>query len=228
MSDHFIDNRAERRAEWHRYYSAKRIRHQWLQVHLLADLDVDKILEVGPYLGVVSALLDNAGYAVTSLDRLPRQHDNDRVAHIERSLEDVSASDLAGFDCIICCETLEHLPWSEVDRYLGLFHEARPRHVIISVPFEGFQFDLSLYFNWHTWRRAFALKKFRGFRTFTTPSDPYGHKWELGYRGYGLRALEKKLNAAGFKIRKREFISPTRSVFYLLDVPSLAGGHNDP
>ena len=217
MSDHFIADQTERRAEWHRYYSAKRITHQWLQVHLLADLAVETVLEVGPYLGVVSAMLDNAGYRVTSLDRLPRQHDNDRVSHIVRSLEEVTTSDLNGFDCIICCETLEHLPWDDVGRYLALFRAAQPRHVIISVPFEGFQFDLSLYVNWRTWRRAFALKKFRGLRKFDPPSDPYGHKWEVGYRGYGLKALESKLIAAGFRIRRREFSSPTRSVFYLLD-----------
>ena len=227
MSDHFITDQAQRRAEWHRYYSGKRITHQWLQVHLLADLAVETVLELGPYLGVVSAMLDNAGYRVTSLDRLPRQHDNDRITHIECSLEEAVASDLAGFDCILCCETLEHLPWDDVGRYLDLFREAGPRHVILSVPFEGFQFDLSVYLNWHTWRRALALKKFRGWRTFSPPSNPFGHKWEAGYRGHGLKALESKLIAAGFRIRRREFTSPTRSVFYVLDAPSPLEERND-
>ena len=218
MSDYFISDPAERRAEWHRYYSSKRIGHQWLQVHLLAGLAVESVLEIGPYLGLVSSMLDNAGYRVTTLDRLPRQHDNDRIAHIECNLEDAAATDLAGHDCIICCETLEHLPWATVDRYLGLFAAAKPQHVIVSVPFEGFQLDLGVYLNWHTWRRTFAFKKFRGLRTFQPPPTPHGHKWEIGYRGYSLRALHAKLTAAGFGIRQREFSSPTRSVFYLLDV----------
>ena len=227
MSDHFITDPAARRAEWHRYYSSKRIGHQWLQVHLLEDLDVESILEIGPYLGLVSALLDNAGYRVTSLDRLPRQHGNDQIAHIERSLEDTAPADLAGHDCIICCETLEHVPWHEVDRYLALFAEAGAKHVIVSVPYEAFQLDLRLYFNWHTWRRAFTLKKLRSLRNFVPPANPYGHKWEVGYRGYSLRALQSKLTTAGFRIRRREFTSPTRSVFFVLDAPAARQKEHD-
>ena len=58
----------ERLAEWHRYYSAKRIGQQWTQVHLLRDLPVQTVLEVGPYMGLATALMDNAGYDVTTLD----------------------------------------------------------------------------------------------------------------------------------------------------------------
>ena len=200
-----------------------------MQAHLLADLGVETVLEIGPYLGLVSAMLDNAGYRVTSFDRLPRQHGNDRIEHIERSLENAVADDLAGHDCILCCETLEHLPWDELGRYLDLFRDAGPRHVILSVPFEGFQFDMRVYLNWYTWRRAFALKKFRGLRAFDPPKDkPFGHKWEVGYRGYSLKALEKKLKAAGFRVRRREFTSPTRSVFFVLDAPSQGGNRDNP
>ncbi len=217
MSDDFIADPHRRRREWHRYYSGKRISHQWLQVHLLDGLEVETVLEIGPYLGLVSTMLDNAGYRVTSLDRLPRQHGNDRIAHIERELNAVSAEDLSGYDCIFCCETLEHMPWGEIDRYVRLFHDAGPRHVVISVPFEGFQFDFKIYCNWRTWRHALALKKLRGFKRFKPSPNPYGHKWEVGYRGHGIRDLEAKLVAAGFRIRRREFTSTTRSVFYVLD-----------
>ena len=217
MSDDFIADPHERRREWHRYYSGKRIGHQWFQVHLLEGLEVETVLEIGPYLGLVSTMLDNAGYRVTSLDRLPRQCGSDRIAHIQRELDVVSAEDLAGHDIILCCETLEHLPWGDVNCYLRLFRDANPRHVVISVPFEGFQFNFSIYFNWHSWRHALALKTLRGFKRFKPWPNPYGHKWEVGYRGHGLRDLEAKLVSAGFRIRRREFTSPTRSVFYVLD-----------
>ena len=64
---------AERRREWFRYYSEKRITHQWFQVHLLEGLaGVERVLEIGAHLGLVTALLDNAGFEVTTLDRWPK------------------------------------------------------------------------------------------------------------------------------------------------------------
>ncbi|MFP6727517.1 MAG: hypothetical protein VCB63_11775, partial [Alphaproteobacteria bacterium] len=48
-------------------------------------------------------------------------------------------------------------------------------------------------------------------------SNPWDHKWEAGYTGYSLAAIETKIDAAGWRIIRRDFTSPTRSVFYLLD-----------
>lgn len=81
-SQDFTGDPQGRRREWYRYYSQKRISHQLLQVQLLADLAVDRVLEVGPNLGLVSMLLDNAGFQVTTLDLLPAQYENARISHI--------------------------------------------------------------------------------------------------------------------------------------------------
>lgn len=209
---------AARRAEWHRYYSEKRIGHQWLQVHLLQGLDVERVLEVGPNLGLVTALLDNAGYAVTTLDVLPSQYPRHGIPHIEGELTAIPADRLSGFDAIICCETLEHLHWERVDDVLKTFRAAAPRHLIVSVPYMGLQLDWRLYFNAHRWRSKFSFKKLNFLKTFRfdDQADPWGHKWEVGYRGRGLRDLEAKLSATGWNIAQREFTSPTRSVFYRL------------
>src|SRR5260370_37319748 len=58
--------------DWLDYYSRKRIVHQWTQVHLLGTVDCEKILEVGPALGLVSSMLVNIGYEVHTLDVGPR------------------------------------------------------------------------------------------------------------------------------------------------------------
>lgn len=207
-----------RRAEWWRYYSEKRIGHQWFQVHLLAGLPVRRVLEVGPNLGLVTALLHNAGFEVATLDRLPAQYELPAVRHIQADLTEVSAETLAGFDAIICCETLEHLWWADVDAVLATFRAAAPKFLIVSVPYQGLQLDFRLYANPHRWRAAFAFKKLYGLRRFRPDAarDPHGHKWEAGYRGHSLKALEAKLAHAGWRVRRRDFTSPTRSVFYLL------------
>lgn len=209
-----------RRAEWFRYYSEKRITHQWFQVHLLKELpDVKSVLEIGPGLGLVSAMLHNAGFAVTTLDRLPPQYAHSEIQFIEAELTDLDAQRLLGFDCILCCETLEHLYWQDVDGILGKFRDSGVPWLVISVPYQGFQGDVRAYFNRHTARQMISLKSLKFLKKFKfdAESDRYGHKWEVGYRGYGLKVLQGKLKAAGFKVHRREFTSPCRSVFFVLD-----------
>ncbi|MBT4488140.1 MAG: hypothetical protein HOK30_13430 [Rhodospirillaceae bacterium] len=208
---------AARRAEWFRYYSDKRIGQQWFQLHLLQGLDVQRVLEVGPNLGLVSALLVNAGFTVTTFDMLPSQDPRPDISHIQGDLTKIAASELAGHDAILCCETLEHLPWDQVESVLATFRAAGPRHLVISVPYMGFQIDWRLYLNAVTLRSKFSFKKLNFLRRFKAEKqDPWGHKWETGYKGHSLADLEAKIKAGGWRIDRRDFTSPTRSVFYLL------------
>ena len=208
---------AARRAEWFRYYSDKRIGQKWFQLHLLDGLEVQKVLEVGPNLGLVSALLANAGFTVTTMDMLPSQDPRPDIPHIQGELTAIDSARLTGHDAILCCETLEHLPWDQVQDILAKFHAAAPDYLIISVPYMGFQIDWRLYLNGVTGRSKFSFKKLNFLRRFKIDhSDPWGHKWEAGYRGHSLKALEGKISQSGWSIKRRDFTSPTRSVFYLL------------
>ncbi|MDP6344871.1 MAG: class I SAM-dependent methyltransferase [Alphaproteobacteria bacterium] len=211
------DDPAARRAEWFRYYSEKRIGHQWFQVHLLQGLAVQRVLEIGPNLGLVTALLDNAGFTVTTLDVRPSLYHRPDIPHIRSDLRAIEAEAMAGFDAILCCETLEHLPWDEVEPMLAKFHAAEPSYLIVSVPYMGFQIDWRLYLNGRASYSKFSFKKLNFLRRFRPDdNDPWGHKWEAGYRGHGLAALDGKIRRAGWRIERRDFTSPTRSVFYLL------------
>ena len=191
----------QRRREWFRYYSEKRIAHQWLQMHLLAGLEVERVLEIGPGLGLVSAMLANAGFTVTTLDIAPAPHQSAGIGHIRADLRRISAAEIAGFDAIVCCETLEHLPWDEVDRALGVFRDSGARHVVISVPYQGFQIDWRLYLNRFLWRQGFAFKKLKFLKTFRfdAAADPWCHKWEVGYRGTGRQGARSQ--ARGRRLR---------------------------
>ena len=206
-----------RRAEWFRYYSDKRIGQQWFQLHLLDGLEVQSVLEVGPNLGLVTALLANAGFDVTTFDMLSSQDPRADVKHIQGELTAIDSGSLSGYDAILCCETLEHLPWDQVQGVLAKFDAAGPKYLVISVPYMGFQIDWRLYLNRLTWRSKVSFKKLNFLRRFRIDqTDPWGHKWEAGYRGHSLAALEAKIGAAGWQIERRDFTSPTRSVFYLL------------
>jgi hypothetical protein len=204
----------DRRA-WRAYYTAKRIGHQWLQVDLLARLPVARVLEVGPHLGVVTALLDNAGFEVATLDRGPRAFARPAVPHIEADLLALEPSGIAGFDAILCCETLEHLPWPAVPRVLAAFAASGARYLVVSVPYAGLQLSFSLHLNRVRARQSFSLKLPRFHRRFRPDSD--GHHWEIGYRGHGLVAWERRFAEAGFRVLRREFTTPTRTVMHLLE-----------
>ncbi|MGD9537744.1 MAG: class I SAM-dependent methyltransferase [Alphaproteobacteria bacterium] len=207
------------RASWHAYYSEKRIVHQWLQVALLKDLPVSEVLEVGPYLGLVTAMLTNAGYRVTTLDIEGERPRDGAVAHIRADVRHLAPESLRGFDAILCCETLEHLPFDAVPGVLAALRATGAPYLVLSVPYEGPQAGLSLYLNPHQWPRLKFFRKVHFLRRFPAPrSDAWeNHRWEIGYRGYPLRKLTRAVEAAGYRILRRDFTSGTRSAFLVCE-----------
>lgn len=218
-----MSSESDFRARWHAYYSEKRITHQWLQVDLLKDLPVRNVLEVGPYLGLVTAMLASAGYKVTTFDVEAASHGVGADAHIQGDITAVAPGALAGFDAVLCCEMLEHIEWQKVDAVLTRLAESGAPWLILSVPYEGFQFGFSLYVNRFEFRRSSFLRKLRFLKSFRLRGDPADwepHKWEIGYRGYPLKALRAKVRGAGYKIERQAFTSGCRSVFLVCRNPA--------
>jgi hypothetical protein len=212
----------ERKQEWIRYYSWKRIHEQHLQVQMLEGLAVDTVLEIGPYFGLVTAMLDNAGFGVTTMDMVGRQFERPDCPHLEMDLTRPEPEKLRGFDCIMCCATLEHIPFDKAETALRAFARSGARYVLISLPYQGFQLYFQLYFNRLKWKEHFSSTKLRFLREFRfdAESDPYGHKWEIGYKGRSLRSFERLLAGIGFRIRRRDFSHPSYCVFHLLECPA--------
>jgi hypothetical protein len=200
---------------WCAYYSRKRVVQQWKQLELLATLDCHKVLEVGPGFGLVTSLMVNSGYEVHTLDVLPRAFAYPAVPHLQKDLREVTGEDIAGFDAILCCETLEHLPWEATGAALSIFRASGARHLIVSVPYMGFQVAFDFYLNRTTARQQFSLKKLLWLKRFA-PEPPGGHQWEIGYKGHSLRVWEDRLKAAGWSITSRDFTEHCRSVFHVL------------
>ena len=209
---------------WHDYYGEKRIVHQWTQVHLLRDLPVRRVLEIGPYLGLVTAMLECAGYETTTLDIDDSARAGLSSQASARLHGDVRALDreaLAGrsFDAILCCETLEHIAYDEVpDVVAGLAAIGAP-YLVLSVPYMASQLAFSLYANRHVVRTHTSLRKFMGFKRFPRPAEPGSwepHKWEIGYRDTplaGFRALVER----HYRVLRTEFTGGCRSVFLVCE-----------
>ncbi|HZT89577.1 MAG TPA: class I SAM-dependent methyltransferase, partial [Stellaceae bacterium] len=201
--------------EWLGVYSRKRIIHQWTQLALLSRVECRRVLEVGPGLGLATAMLANAGYEVETLDHVPPRFAHPRVPHIVQDLAELSGEAIAGYDAILCCETLEHLAWDKVPAALQAFRASGARHLIVSVPYAAFQLTLDLYLNARKFEHYFSLKKLSGRRRFVA-QPAGGHQWEVGYRDFPLRAWEARLCDNGWSIVARAFTGHTRSVFHLL------------
>src|SRR4051794_41859477 len=77
------------RAEWSQYYSRKRILHQWTQVDLLNTVPCRRVLEIGPAMGLVTAMMSNAGYDVETLDIEPRAFAYPDTRHRQRDLREI-------------------------------------------------------------------------------------------------------------------------------------------
>lgn len=214
----------ERQREWVRYYSPKRIYEQLLQVHLLEDLPITRVLEIGPYLGLVTAMLENADYEVTTMDRQPPMFRRPQCPHLEMDLTAIEPEKLRGFDCIMCCATLEHIEWPQAKAALRSFRESGSPYVLISVPFQENEIFYQLYANRFTFEHRFALKKLRFLKEFSVDPDPYGHKWEVGYKGRSLKTYETMIRDSGFKILRRRFSYPSFAVFHMLEPASQKTG----
>ena len=202
-------------AEWLAYYSRKRIIHQWTQLYLLGATQSRTVLEIGPALGLVTSLLVNIGYEVTTLDKGPRSFAYPDVPHLERDICELRPGEIASYDAILCCETLEHIEWERVGSVLATFRESGATNLILSVPYMAFQVFFEFYANTNTLRHYFSMKKFLGQKPFR-PEPAGGHQWEVGYRGYPLRLWERRLADGGWSIVAREFTEHCRSVFHLL------------
>ena len=203
------------REEWIGHYSKKRITHQWTQPHLLSQVSCRRVLEIGPAMGLVTALLCNTGYDVTTLGQQGRPFAHPVVPQLQRELTALHGEDIAGFDAILCCETPEHLDWEKVWPLLFVFRASGAKYLIVSVPYMAFQITVDFYVNRETMRHYFSMKKFLWCREFRRGLTD-GHKWEVGYKGFSLRRWERQLIASGWTICRREFTAHCRSVFHLL------------
>jgi hypothetical protein len=201
--------------DWLAYYSRKRIIQQWTQVHLLSTIDCQKVLEVGPALGLVTSFLVNIGYDVHTLDKVSRVFAYPDVPHREKDICNLRGDEIAGYDAILCCETLEHIAWERVGSVLSAFRDSGAKYLIVSVPYMAFQVFVEFYLNSKTFRQHFSMKKLLWRKDFIA-EPPGGHQWEVGYKGYPLRQWESRLEDSGWSIVTRDFTEHCRSVFHVL------------
>lgn len=207
-----------RKSEFFRYYNSKRIQHQLKQLDMLRDVPSSRLTEIGSYLGFATGLFLAAGFKVQTIDAGPEKALGELVPekHIQKNILDITVSDLSDQEVIVCCETLEHIEFYDVEKALSTFSASNAEWLLISVPYRCMSIDIrfsrNIFSSFFSWIIKFPNKRMRH---FTPHPEPYGHKWELGFKGYPLEKLTNAVENVGFSIERTDYVGSVQSVFIL-------------
>lgn len=180
-----------------RYFNIKYLHRNrwisyWYQFKEAVSLDSKVVLEVGPGNGIVANLLKNNGIDVKTID-LDRGNNPDYAEDISSNL---SISENC-FDTVLCCEVLEHLPYSKFSSALKNMWKISRKNVIITLPYTS-KGTIKI-------RIHIPLTSVSYLKLFT----PFPHKhiiegehyWEIGKEGYPLSKILGDIEKIGFKIK---------------------------
>lgn len=178
------------------YDNLERFISYYHQIDFARKLFPKNILEIGVGNKTVSNYLKNQGFSVTTFD-LDKELSPDYVGDLRKlPFKDNS------FDLIMCCEVLEHLPFSEFKKVLSEIRRVSKKNAIISIPNSSktisFHFKFpGMFFLFHKPLLSFVFSI-----PFPTKHKFNGqHYWEIGKRGYPLRKIKKSISKY-FKIKK--------------------------
>lgn len=202
--------------DFNKYTSINRWSSYYYQISEVTKLnDIHTILLIGVGDGVVNSTLSNMGYDVTTFDFDERLNSDivGSVTDIEKILD-------KKYDCIICCQVLEHLPYEMLDNIMSQFSRIANKNVIISLPYNSVKIFTSKIFIpfIHNISIKLLMPKFWQLK-YRIEKEGWGEH----YYQIGIKNVKKKDIRKTFKkhfILKKEFnpIENTYHIFYILEV----------
>jgi len=152
-----------------------------------------KILEIGVGNGFTSKYLKERNLNVITFD-VEAGLSPDAVGSVLK-LPFVSES----FDVVVCCEVLEHLPYSEFSKALKEIHRVSRKHVVLSLPDVTTVYRINVELP-----RIRPIKKLipHPFHRPVQQAFDGEHYWEIGKTGYPLERIEFDIRQAGLNIIK--------------------------
>jgi Methyltransferase domain len=178
------------------YDSKERFISYWHQIHEVASLRPESVLEVGIGNGFVHRSLRELGIGVHTVDADERLAP-DTVASV--TALPFSAGE---FEIGCCFETLEHLPWQQFASAVSELARVARSYVLLSLPdvTPCFRADLS----WGLRRRLLSV--FCDLPSFRAELHAFNgeHYWEVGKRGYPQARIRHAFERAGLGV-EREF-----------------------
>ncbi len=191
------------------YDSKERFNSYWTQVKEVTQRNPRNILEVGIGNAFVSSYLRRWGYNLITLD-VCRELQPDFAA----SVTNLPFKNKE-FDVIICCEVLEHLPYSEFGKALQELNRVSSAYVVLSLPDSSYYIGVKLKVPYPTPANILSFPALIHIRKHVFEGE---HFWEIGINNYySLRKVEKTITCSGFDIEKtyRIFENPFHRMFIL-------------
>jgi len=177
----------------HRYNSKARLASFWHQADEVLKFGPSTALEVGPGPGYVAQWLRREGVRVTTVDIDPRVRP-DVVASVRR----LPFADRA-FDVSLCCEVLEHLPFSELPNALRELGRVSKLGIVVSVPDRDRYFRLVVKTPWRSWSGVIEWPRRLSSRPRLSSQE---HRWEIGCDSVGVKdVIGVILETTGGKVR---------------------------
>jgi hypothetical protein len=189
----------------------------YYQIHLIRELKVKNVLEIGIGNKTVSHYLRHNGFEVTTCD-CNEKLAPDLVGDIRRL-----PCPADSYDVVMACQILEHLPWDEVLLALTELQRITRRYVVISLPVKSMYFELVL--KWPLIRKLIGrpfLDIFLSLPLAIFRRCSHHHHWEIGIKNYSIRKIRKTLRKH-FRITKevRPVLNPLHHFFVLQkDLPA--------
>jgi SAM-dependent methyltransferase len=106
------------------------------------------------------------------------------------------------FDLVVCCEVLEHLPFTDFLPALKEIRRVACRKVILSLPDRRHNYFFNTRIPWIGKFRLdwFPERSILAHKAFAFNSE---HYWEIGYKGTLTRDVTKNIKEAGFRIEQQ-------------------------
>ncbi len=177
------------------------------QIELVKQLQPKSVLEVGIGNRFVASYLEQAGFAVTTVDVL-----KSFKPLVKASVLNIPFNQNQ-FDVCMCCEVLEHLPFENFEKGLKELGRVSASKVLLSLPDSSHYFAFMVAMNRKEHRFLFSLPRLRRYRHVFDGE----HYWEIGKEGYSLSKINASIEQCGFAIQKtfRLFQHPYNR-FYIL------------
>jgi ubiquinone/menaquinone biosynthesis C-methylase UbiE len=189
------------------YDTKERFASYWNQINEVAKLNPRSVLEVGIGYAFVSSYLRRWGFNVTTLD-------------VCREFQpDVTGSVIClplktdFFDLCLCCEVLEHLPYSEFTKALQELRRVSSSYVVLSLP------DASSYIGLQIKGLIGLPPKLLSLPQLSHRKHVFNgyHYWEIGKQGYSLGRILRVIQGSNFGLERtyRLFDCPYHRMFVL-------------
>ena len=186
--------------------------NQLLEIH---STGCENILEIGKGNGFVSEFLKISGKKVTTLD-VNESLKPDIVAGVE-DLEKYFKENQ--FDCILCAEVLEHLPFGNFSSSLKHILWATSQFAVISLPINLPRYNLL------SGSYEMKLPKLKSFRGSINLSLPWlkrkiysGHHWEINSeKNTDIHSIREKINEFFFIKKDYQFYHNRYHRFFVLE-----------